>query len=249
MSSISSALSRLPAPRAENAGDLDGGGWAAWLRGHLDPAWRTSEWRQDCWLFTGSVHEPRSSVALCRTEACDTVVSPANIFCPFCKEEQKRSPLPDAEFARAFVPVRNRVAFGGVPEPCSFTKDGQRCVRPRHCKELCATHYTQWKTHSTRKTAGRWEDTAVPYADTPACPAPACPLPGLYGRGLCRHHAQRWMAFLIRSLSSLRVRISCLASSSSVRSVAVVLRVRAGEGVVGCWRCCAASMCSRMPSA
>lgn len=62
----------------------------------------------------------------------------------------------------------------------------------RHCKELCATHYTQWKTHSTRKTVGRWEDTAVPYADTPACPAPACPLPGLYGRGLCRHHAQRF---------------------------------------------------------
>ncbi|MDQ0935072.1 tyrosine-type recombinase/integrase [Streptomyces turgidiscabies] len=192
MSSISSALSRLPAPRTDSARDLDGGGWAAWLRGHLDPAWRASEWRQDCWLFTGSVHEPRSSVALCRTQACDTVVSPANIFCPFCKEEQKRSPLPDAEFARAFVPVRNRVAFGGVPQPCSFTKDGQRCVRPRHCKELCATHYTQWKTHTTRKAAGRWEDTAVPYADTPACPAPACPLPGLYGRGLCRHHAQRF---------------------------------------------------------
>ena len=50
-------------------------------------AWRTSEWRQDCWLFTGSVHEPRSSVALCRTEACDTVVSPANIFCPFLQGE------------------------------------------------------------------------------------------------------------------------------------------------------------------
>ncbi|WP_239770497.1 hypothetical protein [Streptomyces sp. CL12-4] len=98
---------------------------------------------------------------------CDTVVSPANIFCPFCKEGQKKSPLPAAEFARTFVPVRNRVAFGGVPEQCNFTKDGQRCVRPRHCKELCATHYTQWKTHTTRKTAGRWEDTAVPYDGTP----------------------------------------------------------------------------------
>ncbi|WP_234315020.1 site-specific integrase [Streptomyces sp. NRRL F-5135] len=52
-------------------------------------------------------------------------------------------------------------------------------------------HYTQWKTHTTRKLAGQWEDTAVPYADTPACPVPACPLPSLQIRGLCRHHAQR----------------------------------------------------------
>ncbi|CAM5732970.1 hypothetical protein SFUMM280S_03108 [Streptomyces fumanus] len=68
-------------------------------------------------------------------------VSPANTFCPFCKEEQKRSPLPAAEFARAFVPVRNRVAFGGVPEQCSFTKDGQRCSGPATARN-CAPRTT-----------------------------------------------------------------------------------------------------------
>ncbi|MBZ6107424.1 site-specific integrase [Streptomyces olivaceus] len=120
------------------------------------------------------------------------MVSPAGIFCPFCREHQKTSSQPADEFACTFVPERNRVTFGGVPDQCGFSKDGQRCVRPRHCKQLCLTHYTQWKTHTNRKHPGRWEDTAAPYTDTPACPAPACPLPGLYGRGLCRHHAKHF---------------------------------------------------------
>lgn len=46
--SIASALSRLPAPRTENAVDLDAGGWMRWLQDHLDPAWRPAEWRPDC---------------------------------------------------------------------------------------------------------------------------------------------------------------------------------------------------------
>ncbi|WP_461091563.1 hypothetical protein [Streptomyces incanus] len=182
----------VPAPRAAGTPGSDQAGWGPWLMARLDPAWRPTEWRADCWLFTGSVHEPRSSVSLCRTEVCDTVVSPAGIFCPFCREQQKTSPQPAEEFARTFVPERNRVSFGGVPDQCGFGKDGQRCVRPRHCRQLCVTHYTQWRSHTSRKLPGRWEDTTAPYTDTPACPAPACPLPGLYGRGLCRHHAQRF---------------------------------------------------------
>ncbi|MFE3906733.1 tyrosine-type recombinase/integrase [Streptomyces sp. NPDC059153] len=190
--SFPSVTALVPAPRTAVPPDSDAAGWGPWLTARLDPAWRPTEWRPDCWLFTGSVHEPRSSVSLCRTEVCDTVVSPAGIFCPFCREQQKTSPQPAEEFARTFVPERNRVSFGGVPEQCGFSKDGQRCVRPRHCKQLCLTHYTQWKTHTSRKHPGRWEDTTAPYTDTPACPAPACPLPALYGRGLCRHHAQRF---------------------------------------------------------
>ncbi|KDN74254.1 hypothetical protein DF19_32960 [Streptomyces olindensis] len=53
-------------------------------------------------------------------------------------------------------------------------------------------HHTQWKTHTTRKAAGQWEDNAVPYTDIPACSVPACPLPSVQARGLCRHHAQRF---------------------------------------------------------
>lgn len=193
--SIPSVTSLVPAPRVADSTDRDEQGWMSWLWAHLDPAWRPTEWRQDCWLFTGSVHQPRTSVTVCRTAACDTVVSPANIFCPFCKEAAKKSPLPSAEFAQTFAAVRNRVSFGGVPEQCRFTKDGQCCVRPRHCKGLCVTHYTQWKTHTTRNIDGCWEDTAVPYADTPACPAPACPLPGLHTQGLCRLHAQRFREY------------------------------------------------------
>ncbi|MFH8534756.1 hypothetical protein ACH4GE_41045 [Streptomyces tendae] len=190
--SLPSVTALVPAPRTAVPPDSGQEGWGPWVTARLDSAWRPTEWQPDCWLFTGSVHEPRSSVSLCRTNVCDTVVSPAGIFCPFCREHQKTSPQPAEEFARSFVPERNRVTFGGVPDQCGFSKDGQRCVRPRHCKQLCLTHYTQWKTHTRRKHPGRWEDTAAPYTDTPACPAPACPLPGLYGRGLCRHHAQRF---------------------------------------------------------
>ncbi|MER7514590.1 site-specific integrase [Streptomyces lavendulae] len=190
--SIPSVTALVPAPRAATPPDSDAAGWLPWLQAHLDPDWRPTEWRPDCWLFTGSVQEPRTSVSLCRTTVCDTVVSPAGIFCPFCREEQKTSPLSAEEFAHSFVPERNRVAFGGVPEQCRISTDGQRCVRPRHCKQLCLTHYTQWRSFTARGFPGRWEDTATPYTDTPACPAPACPLPGLNGRGLCRHHAQRF---------------------------------------------------------
>ncbi|WP_327380531.1 hypothetical protein [Streptomyces sp. NBC_01207] len=94
--SLFSVTALVPAPRAADPPGNDTDGWVPWLRARLDPGWRTTEWRPDCWLFTGSVEDPRTSVSLCRTNVCDTVVSPAGIFCPFCKELPNRvvKPLP-----------------------------------------------------------------------------------------------------------------------------------------------------------
>jgi integrase len=175
---------------------LDSGGWVEWLEAHTDPGWRPAEWQPQFWLFTGSVEEPRTSVSLCRTEVCETVVSPRNGYCPLCKEAQKQSALPDEEFARTFVPVRTKTAFGGIREACSVTRDGQRCVRSRHCKGLCALHYVQWRSHTTRRHTGDWYVLAIPYTDVLPCPVPACTLPALYTRGgLCRHHGQRFREY------------------------------------------------------
>ncbi|MGW3739860.1 tyrosine-type recombinase/integrase [Streptomyces sp. NPDC005146] len=193
--SLPSVTALVPAPRVADSSDHDDGGWVPWLRAHLDPAWRTSEWRWDCWLFTGSVHEPRSSVALCRTAACDTVVSPANIFCPFCQGAQKQSPLPAEEFARTFVPMRTRTYFGQSKEPCSVARRGQQCVRPSHCKTLCALHYAQWKAHKKKVDPRDWDTVAVPFTDAQPCPVPACPLPAMHTQGPCRLHARKFREY------------------------------------------------------
>lgn len=81
------------------------------------------------------MQEPRSSVSLCRTAVCDTVVSPANIFCPFCKERQKKSPLPAAEFARTgfvhekrlWLNFRDRVAVSDTGWAGSEDRSERAC--------------------------------------------------------------------------------------------------------------------------
>ncbi|MFF3359808.1 tyrosine-type recombinase/integrase [Streptomyces sp. NPDC002917] len=170
----------------------DHAGWVGWLRERTDPGWRPTEWQQQFWLFTGDPDEPRTSVSLCRTAACPTLVSPTNNYCPLCKRAQKQSSMPDEEFARTFVPVRTRAYFGAVKEPCSVARDGQRCVRPAHCRGLCPLHYAQFNTHTRRGKTGDWRAWAVPYGDVLPCPVPACPLPAVYTRGLCRHHTHKF---------------------------------------------------------
>lgn len=185
-------MTALPLPLSTAAGTTplrDEAGWAGRLREHTDPGWRPTEWQQQFWLFTGNPDEPRTSVSLCRTAVCRTLVSPTNNYCPLCKRAAKQSPLPDEEFAATFVPVRTKVYFGGIKDTCSVARGGQRCVRPSHCRGLCSLHYAQFNAHTLRGKVGDWHALAVPYIDIPECPVPACPLPSVYGSGLCRHHA------------------------------------------------------------
>jgi hypothetical protein len=185
-----SLASALLSARADTTPSKDEAGWAAWLHEHVDPGWRPTEWQQQFWLFTGNPDEPRTSVSLCRTAACETLVSPTNSYCPLCKHAQIQSPLPDEEFAATFVPVRTKVYSGGTMDACSVARDGQRCVRPSHCRGLCSLHYAQFNAHTQRGKTSDWHAAAVPYTDIPPCPVPACPLPSVYGSGPCRHHAR-----------------------------------------------------------
>ena len=93
--------------------------WARWLYERINASWRPTEWQPQFWLFTGNPDEPRTSVSLCRTAACQTLVSPTNSYCPLCKHAQKQSLLPDEEFARTFVPDRTRVYFGAGKQAIS----------------------------------------------------------------------------------------------------------------------------------
>ena len=163
------------------------GDWARWLGEHTDPAWRPAEWQPLVWLFTGSVEEPSTSTALCRTAVCDAVVAPTGSFCPLCSHAHKKSGAPARDFAATYVPVRTRLPFGHAAPACSVTSEGQQCVRPIASKGLCAGHYAlarkPAKLHS-----GDWRAYAIPFRDVGTCPVPACPVPSIYQQGLCRFH-------------------------------------------------------------
>jgi integrase len=170
----------------------DSTAWVDWLAQHTDPHWRASEWRPQAWLFTGNPDEPRTSVSVCRTLACPVLVSPANGYCALCKGAQKRSSLPDEDFARTFQPVR-RTARIGEPRPaCSVTRDGQRCVKESLCKGLCGNHYAQFNGYAKKRDLARWRAIATPFTQTASCLVPTCELSALYSHGLCRHHAPKF---------------------------------------------------------
>jgi hypothetical protein len=127
--------------------------------------------------------------------ACSALVSPANGYCALCKEAQKRSPLPNEEFARTFQPVR-RIARVGEPRPaCSLTRDGQRCVRESLCKGLCSNHYAQFNGYARRHGLARWRAVATPFTQVASCLVPTCELSALYSHGLCRHHIPKFRSY------------------------------------------------------
>ncbi|MFB6986098.1 tyrosine-type recombinase/integrase [Streptomyces sp. NPDC056304] len=193
---MSLALRVLAPPGPPDRLSWDTGAWCTWLEDHLDPGWRAGEWDIRHWLFTGDLDDPRTSSSTCRTQRCDLIVISRNIFCTLCTEHLKASSLDPAQFAATHQPVRERSAPGMVTARCSITRDGVQCVRPRHCKGMCCTHYNAWKYHAAKGTEEAWlRDRAFPFTDVIPCLVPACPSPSYNSRGLCNYHARQWSQY------------------------------------------------------
>lgn len=105
-----------------------------------------------------------------------------------------RKPRQSAEeFAASYVPQRDRAPNGLAIVRCAVTRDGVRCVRPKHCRDLCATHYGTWRYHQRRGNGDRWRShIAVPFTDELPCLVPACPSPSYNACGLCGSHSRLW---------------------------------------------------------
>ncbi|MFE0203923.1 tyrosine-type recombinase/integrase [Streptomyces sp. NPDC058985] len=190
-----SRILRLPAPDAAVPGrsDWDSRAWLVWLHDRFDGSWRPGEWDGLRWLFTGDLTNPRTSSSTCRTRACDTIVNTKKTFCSPCAEQLRASHQDPDAFAAAYRPVRQRSFPGMVTVRCSITRDGVQCVRPRHCKGMCVTHYGAWKYHATKGTEEAWlRDRSQPFTDDLPCQVSACPSPSYNSRGLCNYHARQW---------------------------------------------------------
>ncbi|WP_033222919.1 tyrosine-type recombinase/integrase [Kitasatospora phosalacinea] len=174
-------------------GGADPQAWSHWLTEHTDPAWRTGEWDPEHWLFTGRLDDPRTSASTCRTAACDMIVNARNIFCAMCTDRLKASGLTAEEFATTYVPQRGKAPRGLATARCAVTRDGIRCVRPKHCRDLCSNHYATWHYHQRRGNEERWRShIAIPFTDELPCLVPACPSPAFTTAGLCGFHSRLW---------------------------------------------------------
>ncbi|WP_407563113.1 tyrosine-type recombinase/integrase [Streptomyces sp. 184] len=144
-------------------------------------------------MFTADLENPRTSSSTCRTRRCDQVVVSGNIFCGLCAQQLRAGGQDPDTFAATFTPARNKSSHGMVTARCSIARDGLRCVRPRHCKGMCCTHYSTWKYHVRRGTEESWlRDQAQPFTEILPCLVPACPSPSYNSRGLCNYHARQF---------------------------------------------------------
>ncbi|WP_209442730.1 hypothetical protein [Streptomyces resistomycificus] len=121
------------------------------------------------------------------TRACDTIVVTKNTFCCPCREQLRASDQQTDTFAAVYRPIRQRSFPGMVTVRCSITREGVQCVRPRHCKGMCATHFNAWKHHAAKGTEKAWlRERAQPLTHGLPCQVPACPSPSYNSRAAHR---------------------------------------------------------------
>ncbi len=187
----------LALPAGQRPVDLTG--WASWLRAHLDPGWRPTEWNAQHWLFTGDLDSPRTSSWKCSTRACPAAIATRGTRCRSCAKQFAASGLSEQEFAATFIPQVTR-RLGVPPGPCAVVRDGVRCARVRHCRDLCMTHASRWHAYRAghpEADQARWlaSETVRPYGPLPDCAVPGCERDQAQrSTGLCTLHRDQWKA-------------------------------------------------------
>ncbi|MGW3826573.1 tyrosine-type recombinase/integrase [Streptomyces sp. NPDC005071] len=162
--------------------------WEEWLRDAIDPRWRPNEWDGDQLLFTGDVHNPRTSVRLCVIRGCG-MASVLKKYCGTCVKYFRRSGLTSKEFEATFVAQRNRrydqIARCAIPG----------CVRDNSSLGMCRTHYQAWRNARNRQPGlelNVWVLTQRPYDALPRCLVKGCCRDQVQRSRLCVRHGADW---------------------------------------------------------
>lgn len=156
--------------------------WQEWLIGHIDPDWRSSEWDQSLWLFTGDLESARTAAWRCRTPGCPTPTGRHNGRCDSCRRERHESALSEEAFD---LQPRQRGSRSITPGACTV----ERCEGEMLCRGLCFTHERAWRR--TNLTLEEFTARAQPLAQLDRCDVRGCRREQVSQRGLCQFHDLR----------------------------------------------------------
>ena len=171
-------------PDAATRGEpRDAQGWAGWLRGRLDPAWRAGEWDGAALLFTGDLDSARTAAWPCRTPGCPTATRRTSGRCDGCRRARVDSGLCWTDFDTAPPPRGTRPLR---PGNCSVPG----CEGDLHCAGLCFRHERAWGKDRTEPVTA-FTARARPLARAAECRVAGCDRESIARRGLCRFHDQR----------------------------------------------------------
>jgi integrase len=155
--------------------------WQEWLVAHVEPTWRSSEWDQSLWLFTGELDNPRTAAWRCRTPGCPVPTHHQHGRCDSCRRERHESELSQDDFD---LQPRRRRARPTTPGACSVPG----CEGEMLCRGLCFPHERSW-----RRSALSLEEfiaRAKPLAARDRCVVLGCGREQVSPQGLCHFHRQ-----------------------------------------------------------
>jgi integrase len=155
--------------------------WLEWLISHIDPRWRSSEWDQSLFLFTGDLDSPRTAVWRCQTKGCPAPTRRHNGRCDSCRKERAESGLSEEAFDSQ---PRRRRARSTAPGACSVAG----CKGEMFCRGLCFVHERAWRR--TGLPLEEFIDRAEPLARRDPCAVAGCGREQVSLRGLCHFHSQ-----------------------------------------------------------
>lgn len=159
-----------------------GPAWQEWLVAHIDPRWRTSEWDQSLWLFTGDLDNPRTAAWRCRSAGCSTPTHRQTGLCETCRREQAES-RPSGEASGAEARHRRRRPL--TPGVCSVGG----CEGEMSCRGLCFAHERSWRRSGL--SLEEFTARAQPLARRGPCAVAGCGREQVSPRGLCNFHDDR----------------------------------------------------------
>jgi integrase len=177
---MSSPALRLVAAQHEHVGPDTS--WLEWLKAHVDPEWRTSEWDPVLWLFTGDLDNPRTAAWPCRSPGCPTPTRRHHGRCDSCRRDWIESGLSEEAFDSQ---PRRRRSRPTAKTACSVPG----CEGEVSCRSLCFSHERSWRR--TTLSVDEFIVRARPLGRHEPCAVAGCGRQSVCPRRLCAFHDNR----------------------------------------------------------